>query len=305
MNPELVRFEQACNSLLTKRKMMPSRKIGLNAFCKYFTAFAWQAHCNAGDGFEMLTILEDDNQLVGGEIFNTNFVKNFEKLYSPALKNNQTWQRLITPLVEFKGKGVGAGEMYLALVISGWTFERTDGKGDGKVAGGIREVKNNGASLKPIHKSLSADQEMLNQTIFQGHRAGPLQPNKRSNGHSFARWDQWFKSHSESDRAEILQNMFSKLYSGRDVKNLCDALIKYNNGQDFYNIIGREVLRWYKQEDNWDSLVVIDQKNMTIANVADTSDQGLKIFWNLKFDWKSMPGNDTQALADGYVNITI
>jgi hypothetical protein len=313
MNPELVRFEQACNDLLTKRKMMPSRKIGLNAFCTYFITNAWYAHSHEGDGFDMLSILEDDTQLIGGEKFNINFVLKFEQLYPNALKNNKTWQRLIKPLIKFKGKGVGVGELYLALVISGWSIERTNGKGDGKVAGGIRELKNNGASLKPLATAIRI-QDNLNESVFQGHRAGPITKWKENHKDWIDVYASQIalKTFIKGQEATLNNNIeqiylsyFTQLYPGRDVTNMCKQLAKAKTGREFNDIIGREVLRWYKIVDNWDSLVVIDQKNMTIANVADTSDEGLKTFYNIKFDWKSERGQDTQAISDGYVNIII
>ena len=297
----IIIFETKVNKLLTKRKMMPSKKIGLRAFCKYFMAFAWTEHTKHGDGIEMIDILLNDDNLIGGEKFNSNFVLKFEDLYPDALKNNKTWQGLLPTLIEFKGKGLGVGELYLALVIQGWTFERTDGKGDGKVAGGIRELKKNGASLKPIHKALSADQELLNKSIFEGNRAGPINPNKRSQGQGFDKFINWLNN--KSNKAEILNKYFTDLYTGRDVSSMCEKLSNTNDGKTFYNIIGQEVLKWYKEEDKWHSIVILDNEKNIIANIYNVDD--LSIFKKIQFDWKSAPGKDTQALAHGYVNIKI
>jgi hypothetical protein len=75
------------------------------------------------------------------------------------------------------------------------------------------------------------------------------------------------------------------------------------DGKTFYNIIGKEVLKWYKKVDKWTSLIIIDQKKMVICNIADVED--LSMFKNIKFEWKSERKGDKQALADGYVNISI
>jgi hypothetical protein len=294
----LAAFETKVNQLLTKRNMLPSKKVGLKAFAKHFFAHAWLAHSREGDGFEMLDVLLDDTQLVGGEVFNANFVLKFEEIYPEKLKNNRAWQYFLKDLIEFKGKGLGVGEMYLALVISGWTFERTGGKGDGRVAGGIRELKNNGASLKPLASKDAPPkkiQDHLNQTVFEGHRAGPIT--------KFDNHLNWIQSKPNAEK--IYLEYFTQLYPGRNVAKMCKQLTKVKNGKEFNNIIGQEVLRWYKEVDNWNSLVIIDQKNMSIANIADTSDAGLKTFWNIKFEWKSERSGDTQAIPDGYVNITI
>ena len=291
---ELQQFKVKVYQLLTKRKMMPARTVGLRAFATYFMAHAWFAHSNDGDGHEMLDILLDDTQLVGGEIFNANFVKRFEEIYPAALRQNRCWQYLMPELVRFKGKGLGVGELYLALVIDGWTFERTEGKGDGKVAGGLREIKNNGASLKPLAVAIRVQDE-INRTIFEGHRAGPVT--------KFYKHQDWI--HTKSDPEQIYVDYFSRLYPGKNVKNMCEKLAVAKDGTEFYNIIGREVLTWYKENDKWHSLIVINQDDMTIANLADVSDNGLKDFSSIRFHWKSERGGDSQAISDGYVNITI
>jgi hypothetical protein len=62
-------------------------------------------------------------------------------------------------------------------------------------------------------------------------------------------------------------------------------------------------LEWYKDVDKWDSLIIVDQDKETIANIADVNN--LSHLPNVKFEWKSERGGDTQALTDGYVNIKI
>lgn len=292
MTNELVLFDKKVTALLAKRKMSNSRNIGLKAFCKHFLAHAWLAHCYEGDGFEMLDVLSDDTKLVSGAQFNTNFHKKFDELYPEALKNNKSWQRLMPSLIEFKGKGLGVGELYLALVIDGWTFERTDGKGDGKVAGGIRELKNNGASLKPLAEAIRV-QDQLNKTLFEGNRAGPVT--------KFADHRTWIERKGNAEA--IYLSYFSQLYPGRDVKSMCKELASTTDGQKFNDIIGKKVLSWYKDVDKWNSLIIIDQKKMMIGNIADVNN--LSIFKDLRFSWKSERGGDTQAITDGYVNISI
>lgn len=285
-------FEKKCVGMLTKRGMYPARTIGLKAFAKHFIAHAWWAHSHEGDGDKMIDILADDSNLVGGDMFNKNFYSRFDQIYPAQLKTNKAWQRLMPTLVEFKGKGLGVGEMYLALVISGWTFERTDGKGDGKVAGGIRELKNNGASLKPLAEAIRI-QDKLNAEIFEGKRAGPIT--------KFSEHQEWIKTKKNPEN--IYKKYFQQLYPGRKVDEMCKALAVAETGKDFNNIIGREVLKWYKDVDSWNSLVIIDQDKMMIGNIADVND--LDIFKNIKFEWKSERGGDTQAITDGYVNIRI
>lgn len=285
-------FELEVNKLLTKKEMMGKKNIGLKDFCKYFTAFAWLAHTKGGDGDAMIDILMDDDKLVGGDVFNTNFSLKFDQLYPKALEGNKAWKYLMPALVGFKGKGKGVGEMYLALVVQGWTIDRVDGKGDGKVAGGTRELKKNGASLKPIAKAIRV-QDALNQTVFEGHRAGPVT--------NFSEHREWILT--KSNGVDIYKEYFGKLYPGRNIDKLAEDLYNATTGADFNNIIGRQVLEWYKDVDKWDSLIIVDQDKETIANIADVNN--LSHLPNVKFEWKSERGGDTQALTDGYVNIKI
>lgn len=285
-------FEIKVNQLLTKRKMMPTEKIGVSTFCKYFLAHAWLAHSKNSNGFEMLDVLLDDDLLIGGEQFNKNFILKFEDLYPAALKNNKTWQMLMPRLVDFTGKSLGVGELYLALVIQGWTFERTNGKGDGKVAGGIREIKKNGASLKPLTEALRV-QDALNASIFKGVRAGPVT--------KFENHKRWIDTQPSPEK--IYLEYFSQLYPNRDVSKMCRELALVQTGQEFNNIIGRNVLQWYKDIDSWSSLIIIDQDKGKIVNIADVTD--LSMFKDIRFNWKSERGGDIQAFSDGYVNIRI
>jgi hypothetical protein len=295
-------FETEVTKLLAKRNMLPKKKnVGLTAWRDYFLAFAWLAHCRHGDGFEMLSILSNDKNLITGEQFNSNFRRKFEELYPAPLRSNKTWQALMPLLVAFKGKGLGAGELYLALVIQGWTFERTDGKGDGKVAGGIRELKNNGASLKPHEDTQRRIINELNERVFQSNRPGPLNPNKNSQGQSFERFIRWFSQ--QSNKKEILTEYFTNLWPGVDTKALVKKLVGIKDGQEFYNTVGAHVLAQYKSIDKWDSLVVLDQENMVMVNIADPADPA--ILKNVKFNWMTQRGGDSQAVCDGYVNIVI
>ena len=293
---DIRQFETKVNQLLTKRKMMPSKKIGLKAWCKYFMAFAWTEHTKHNDGFEMIDILLDDDKLIGGDLFNTNFSMPVADLYPATLKNNKTWQHLLPALIEFNGKGLGIGELYFALVIRGWTFERKDGKGDGKVAGGTREVKKIGASLKPLNAAMAPPnkyQDELNETVFQGHRAGPIT--------KFAEHRAWIET--QPDIKAVYMEYFTKLYPGQYVADMVKKLAVETDGQKFNNIIGAEVIKWYKEIDGFDSLIIIDQEKMLITNIADVTD--LSMFKNIRFDWKSERKGDKQAIADGYVNIKI
>ena len=158
--------------------------------------------------------------------------------------------------------------------------------------------------MKPLYIWAGGKNKMIpkyHNRVFQGNRPGPLNPNTKSKGQSFARWEQWFKA--QPDQEQILLEYFTNLYPGRDVAQMCANLMQYKDGRDFYNIIGREVLKWYKEIDQWNSLIIIDQDKKIMTNIADVNN--LDMFVDLKFDWKNERGGDTQAITDGYVNIRV
>lgn len=134
-------FEKKTINLLNKRNIYQEGGVAVGDFYNQFISHAWTAHSKHGDGDEILDILANDTLLIDGDLFNRNFVLSIHDLYPAQLKNNDAWQELMPKMLNFKGKGVGVGELYLPLVVRGWNFGRIDGKGDGIVSGGIREVK--------------------------------------------------------------------------------------------------------------------------------------------------------------------
>lgn len=150
----------------------------------------------------------------------------------------------------------------------------------------------NGASLKPISQQ-NRNQDSLNENIFKGYRAGPSK-----NWYVHKEWIM-----HQPDPEQLYYDYFHALYPGRDVRLMAREVVFATSPYEFNNIVGRYVLKWYKETDNWESLVIIDLVKEKIVNISDVND--LTMIPDIKFDWKSERGNDTQAIADGYVNIKI
>jgi hypothetical protein len=301
-------FETKVNQLLTKRNMMPGKKskVIVKSFYEHFRAQAWYWHCIHNDGFEMIEILLDDSKLIGSEQFNKNFYKDI--FQQSDLLQNKTWKDLMPSLITFKGERIGAGEFYFPFVVDGWEFQKDGGTSDGYVAGGKREIKFGGASLKPVSNAAHRAIDHLVTTVFEGNRPGPAKETKKTNGQSFDRWLQWFNQ--QSNKEQKLLDFFTGLYPGQNVTTMCKSLLTADTCKKFYSIVGSNVLKWYKDVDGWDSLVIIDLKKMKIANIADVNNTDM--FKNIKFDWVTKRGNnkgngsgDVRQLADGYVNIKI
>lgn len=307
---QLNEFNAKVDTLLKKKGMMPGKKskVIIKSFYEHFLAQAWINHCWYGDGDKMIDLLLDDKNLLAGDQFNKNFIKPLSELMSPKLTANKTWTALINSLITFKGERIGAGEFYFPFVIKDWEFQKDGGTSDGYVAGGKREIKFGGASLKPIANASHRIIDHLVATIFQGNRPGPEKETKTSNGQSFDRWIKWFNT--QKNKRQILLDFFTQLYPGRDVESMCKDLETATTCKAFYKIVGSNVLKWYKDIDGFDSLVIIDLKKMKVANIADVNN--LEIFTTLKFSWATKRGSnkgnssgDIRQVADGYVNISM
>jgi len=301
-------FNDFCSltkSLLSKRQLLGTRKKGVESFCDAFRSFGWFYHTEHKDGFEMLNSLLDDNNLFDGNLFNTNFALDILSFW-PKLKDNKTWNSLIHKIIGFTAERIGAGEFFLCLTVAGWEY-KIDSKGDGYVAHGKREVKANTASLKPNTNTQSRIIDEINRTILDGHRLGPLNETTKSNGQSFANGLIWLRAQGDiTAQVSILTRYFTKLYPGKDINdiiNMCDRLVKTDDGQEFYNIIGIQVLIWYKNADKWESLSIVDTETMKFVNIADITD--FNALSAIKFEWISKRGGDTRTMGDGYVNVSI
>ena len=76
----------------------------------------------------------------------------------------------------------------------------------------------------------------------------------------------------------------------------------YDDPEAFNTAVGEFALAQYQSVDDWNNIIYIDHKKLEIVNIADTSDVS-KL--GLKFTPKFVRKGDTQAIADGYVNVRI
>jgi hypothetical protein len=207
------------------------------------------------------------------------------------LKNDDIFPHLFQVLLGNKGKGIGKGELILPLIFSGYKFSN---KNDGRY--GINkksEVKDDGASLKPIETGVTDKGlvDKLNDKYFEGHAPGYKDTKK-------------FSEHVKSVKnPQVYSDYFHELYPGCDVTQLVENVKKdYKDPIKFNTAVGKFALKQYKKVDKWDNIMYIKEKTMQIVNIANPSDIDSL---NLKFIPKFKRGGDTQAVADGYVNVKI
>lgn len=285
-------FEQKCKQLLTKRQIFPPQHTAAERFCEDFKVYAWW-HAET-DPSQFFDLLSNDSLLVPSTKMNTNFTCNLHDLISPELTANSTFSNILPTLIQNKGKGIGVGELVLPLIINGWTFATS---GDGFCLGGKREVKEDGASLKPLATGITEKGliDKLNVKYFQGIKPGLVKFHKKHSA--------YVSQFSADEIKQLYTNYFTELYPGNDVTTLAEEIAdNYSSVNHFNWTLGKHVLKWYKSIDDWHSIVVIDPETLNVMNVFDVDN--LDESW-VKFQSKMDRKRDTQAVPDGYVNISL
>jgi len=290
-------FEKRSVNLLTSRGILPAKHDAAERFAGDFVAYGWLYHSKFGTGKEMLDFLEDDANLNPGDCFNVNFAGNLKDLVAPLLMANNTFAHLLNVLVNNKAKGVGVGELILPLLIAHWRYNN---ESDGLFRGEKKEIKNDGASLKPVATGATEKGliDQLNEEYFQGLKPGL----KKAHGSHV----NYVKGLDKKQQREVYANYYAKLYPGNDTKRMAQQLLEnIENLEAYNNILGKHVMKWYRAIDGWTSIVIIDPDTFDIVNVADIDMVNTEDDVKLSFRPVMSRGKDTQAVPDGYVNVSI
>ena len=137
MNNEVImnnkqRWIEEVDGLLEARNLHPkNHKVDIiETFYTTFLKDGYWEHLDYGDGFDMINILKNENNLP--TIPNGNVRTNIYDIV-PALKNNQTFRAIARRLTNVKMKGVGVGEILLHLLYKNSNFSFShDFEVDGK-----------------------------------------------------------------------------------------------------------------------------------------------------------------------------
>jgi hypothetical protein len=283
-------FEERCNTLLESRGIK-----GHAAADRFVSDFkAYMVYLNfkgVGNAENTLSLLEDDSNLTSSDILNTNFRSTLHDLISEKLRQDALFMELFIILLGNNGKGVGAGELALPLIIATYRFSNeSDGvfDGDKKV-----EIKKNGASLKPVKTGLTDKGlvDILNKKYWNGTTPGMRDKKK-------------FAQHlAEVKDASKYADYFQELYVGCNTQNLAKRVEDvYTNSELFNKEVGMFALAEYKRVDNWNNIMYIDTDKGVVVNIKNVNNIDNL---GLKFTPKLARKKDTQAIADGYVNVTI
>ena len=283
-------LETRIDALLEKRGI--SGHTAAERFVADFKAYmCYFAHKFDASAEATIALLEDDSKLVNSEILNKNFRATFADLIPDALMQDPIFPTLFKQLLDNNGKGIGIGELVLPLILTDYSFSTVS---DGEMANGAKvEIKKNGASLKPVATGLTDKGlvDKLNKKYFNGTAPGKVQKKQ-------------FEQHlAEVKDPTTYADYFRELYVGCDTTELAEEVQKvYTDAQAFNKAVGKFALKNYQRVDGWNNILYIDDKKMTVVNIADITDIDSL---GVKFSPKLLRGGDTQAIADGYVNVKI
>lgn len=282
------------DTLLEKRGIVGHRAADrfvsdFKAYLIYFEALG------VGKAEKTIELLEDHNNLTDSSILNTNFRCTLDDLISPVLKQDKIFMKLFDILLDNNGKGVGAGELALPLILSQYRFSNdSDGEFilDDKIL--KVELKKDGASLKPVKTGLTHKGivDELNAKYFNN-----TVPGKKS--------DKLFEQHLACvTNPEDYISYFEELYLGCDTESLGQEVANgaYKHPVSFNNAVGKFALREYKKVDGWNNIMYISIDKRKVVNICDVENVDEL---GLKFSPVMRRGKDTQAIADGYVNVGI
>lgn len=285
-------FEVRIDKLMEQRGI--SGHTAADRFISDFKAYlCYYDTVTSGSASSVMRLFEQGN-LVSNDIFRSNFRYTYDELLPRQLKDNEIFMLMFKKLMDNKGKGVGAGELVLPLIIKDYYFSNDS---DGVLATGEKvEIKKNGASLKPVEKNatLQGIVDTLNEKYFAGTVPGYRLDNK-------------FSEHLKTvQTGEVYREYFKELYPTADpqlLEELGDEVSKVYTDKTLFNTaVGRFALKQYKKVDNWHNILIIDDERELMVNIVDCDHiEELGIVFHPKFK----RGGDTQAVADGYVNIGI
>ena len=283
-------LESRIDKILHDRGISSTVHVSSNRFISDFKAYLCYYDCTTqGNAETTIELLKDKNNLTPCSVFKNNFRKSLDELIPTRLKDDPIFYALFKKLLSNKGKGVGIGELVLPLIIADYTFSN---KSDGEWLNNKAEIKKDGASLKPIKTGLTKKGlvDDLVKEFFNGCPPGYVQKKQ-------------FNDHLDNVDPTVYSKFFSQLYPGCDTSRLAHEVEQcYTDAVKFNTAVGKFALREYQQVDKWTNILYIKEETFEVVNITNVDDID---DLNLKFTPKFCRGKDTQAIADGYVNVKI
>ena len=299
-------WTDSVDKMFRNRNLHPDQHntVILDTFYTTFLNDGLIAHMDYEDGFEMIDILCDNENLP--EIPKKNLRTTIYNIV-PELKNNGTFKTIAERLTNVKMKGVGVGEILLHLLYKDSNFTTAH---DFVVNGLIGEIKkSDGGCLKATKDTqyrkvdITIKKYFGNHNFFQLQRSG--QKGKEEQDRLFLENQDWWKEHGSIEKARgYFQDVYPQL-SG-DSHNILSELFVENvdNPRKLNSVIGREIYKLYNTIDGFDFLSLVNPtKNLDVTYIWDIDDEDF-ITENVNFFVSGRRDGDTNAVGDGYSKIT-
>jgi hypothetical protein len=262
------------------------------------------AHMDYDDGFEMIDILCDNENLP--EIPTENIRTTIYDVV-PELKNNNTFREIAGRLTNVKMKGIGVGEIILHLLYKDSDFTT---KHDFVVSGSHGEIKNltTGGCLKATKDTQYRKVDITIKKYFDNHNFFQLQKSGRKyyeeQDRLFLENQDWWVEHGSIEKA---RGYFEEVYPqlSEDSHNILSELFVNNveNPRKLNSVIGREVYKLYNSIDGFDFLSLVKpSKNLDVIFILDVDDEDF-ITENVNFFVSGRRAGDSNAVGDGYAVI--
>lgn len=290
------KWENSVDVMFKNRNLHPNQHntVILKTFYTTFLKDGFWEHMEYGDGFEMIDILCDNENLP--EIPTKNIRTTIYDIV-PELKNNGTFKAIAERLTNVRMKGVGVAEILLHLLYKDSDFTTEH---DFVVSGSNGEIKKfeggclkstSTANFRQTDKSLN--KYFDNHDFFQSHKKATIKENI-----------QWWTTNGSEDK---VRGYLSEVYPMLD-NNQLDTWVDMflNNIGDpkrLNHLIGKEIYKLYQKIDTFDFFVLTKpSKDLDVIFISDVDDEDF-IIKNVSFRVMGRRGGDTNAVGDGYAKI--
>jgi len=289
-------WTDSVDTMFKNRNLHPDQHntVIIDTFYTTFLKDGFWEHMDYGDGFEMIDILCDNENLP--EIPTENVRTTIYDIV-PELKNNGTFKAIAKRLTNVRMKGVGVAEILLHLLYkdSDFNFEHDFVVGD--MNGEIKKFEGGCLKSTKIANFRQTDKSLKlyfdNHDFFQSHKKAIVNENI-----------QWWTNNGSEDRVRGYLSEVYPMLDNNQLDTWVDMFLNNIGSPKRLNyLIGKEIYKLYQKIDTFDFFVLTKpSKNLDVIFISDVDDEDF-IMKNVSFRVMGRRGGDTNAVGDGYAKI--
>ena len=257
-------------------------------------------------------LLSEPKNLLNGHLFHKNVQGNIVDHLSPKFKNNETFQDMALPIWRYKigGQGgMGPAEMFFILFSDDATKVNSKEGGDVKFGEWKVELKKEGSvspgssnhrvvdSLNAHLIEIAKKEGIWDEIVPEGTQGTPP---VGLNGGWFP---DFFKAYahkfSKHKSKELFGDYLRKLY-GDGTEHYLDRVYNALGTPNGERELGPMIIKKYQEIHKWDSICFVDD-GFKFVNMSSFEHMPELLTTSIKLK----RGGDTQAVADGYMNVGI